>query len=456
MPQDDPNSDAKMKTDDLINRLDQILSDKTVTSVTIIEEKLTEPIEKLDEDTSKSKTDDLINKLDKILNEKKDLPLKELCTNEDVDKKLKSPIVDFKPFKPEFKLDMSTTLSSIENSIKAIDDFCERESDIKSKRINKTLDNLEKSLSKFKIGLDNPPLLLVHDLDDEMERAYHIRGGRDKKRTVSPRRAKDEEREERQSVMRRSKSPICHQISDEDTSPGNRMTSNDYLNLDNNKGISSIEIYGTLGRKSSSKKFDSSYNMPSAPSISTMSTTATSSSKEWDYSSDSSFSYYNRSSGDAKVVHRMYPDKLEIRESTVTATMYDRYLYYKKEQSSRIDKSPSSPSMITRSYLDSLRPTSSSSNLSVSARTSKSAENSPSRFTYDAPVKSPTSNRYSFTPYYSGHHTLTSSFSDSSYRKSCDNLHLPHHKPKSPTSPTSASSKLLDSSTKNSKLSPKD
>jgi hypothetical protein len=350
---------------------------------------------------------------------------------------------------------MSTTLSSIESSIKTIDTLCEKESDIKSKRINKTLENLEKSLSKFKVGLDNPPLLLVHDLDDEIERNFH-RGGRDKKRTISPRRVKDDEREERQSLMRRSKSPIRHQISDEDASPGNRMTSNDYLNLDNNKGISNVEFYGTLGRKSSSKKFDSSYDMPSAPSISTMPSSVASSSKDWDYTADSSFSYYNRSPGDSKVVHKLYPDKLEIRESTVTATMYDRYLYYKKEQSSRMDKSPSSPSMITRSYLDSLRPTSSSTNLNI--RASTSAENSPSRFSYESSLRSPTSNRHSFTPHYKTEcfTSLSTTIGDSSYRKSCDNIHLPHHHHllKSPTATSSAAT--LTDSFKNSKLAPND
>lgn len=70
------------------------------------------------------------------------------------------------------------------------------------------------------------------------------------------------------------------------------------------------------------------------------------------------------------------PDRLDIR--SVTSTLYDRHLIMQKNAdlslnpSRTIDKSPSSP-VITRHYLDSLKPTSSS------RRVTKSAENSPSR-----------------------------------------------------------------------------
>ncbi|KAG4075870.1 hypothetical protein HA402_003696 [Bradysia odoriphaga] len=64
-------------------------------------------------------------------------------------------------------------------------------------------------------------------------------------------------------------------------------------------------------------------------------------------------------------------NKFEIRHTTVTSTFYDRFLSQKKERSTKLDKSPSTP-VITRTYLESLRPPSKD-------RNSKSAENSPSR-----------------------------------------------------------------------------
>lgn len=89
---------------------------------------------------------------------------------------------------------------------------------------------------------------------------------------------------------------------------------------------------------------------------------------------ESSFDFYNKS-GEKRI-----PERPEIRHTTVTCTFYDRFLSQKLEKSSKLDKSPSSP-IITKSYLESLRPTSSSTDRIV-----KSAENSPSRLKYDSPT----------------------------------------------------------------------
>lgn len=93
-------------------------------------------------------------------------------------------------------------------------------------------------------------------------------------------------------------------------------------------------------------------------------------------------------------------NKFEIRHTTVTSTFYDRFLSQKKERSTKLDKSPSTP-IITRTYLESLRPPSKD-------RNSKSAENSPSR-TGTTTDDSLLLNAYS------------SSFSSTSVR-SCDNI----------------------------------
>lgn len=74
-----------------------------------------------------------------------------------------------------------------------------------------------------------------------------------------------------------------------------------------------------------------------------------------------------------------YPDNLDIRHSTVTSTLYDRYLYQK--QGAKLDKSPSSP-VVTRAYLDSLQP-------SGSFRVTRSAETSPCRVSYKYDTLSP-------------------------------------------------------------------
>lgn len=68
---------------------------------------------------------------------------------------------------------------------------------------------------------------------------------------------------------------------------------------------------------------------------------------------------------------KIYSDHQPFRIASVTSTMYDRYLVQKSDSTTRIDKSPSSP-VITRSYLESLKPV-------PSTRVTRSAENSPSR-----------------------------------------------------------------------------
>lgn len=111
-----------------------------------------------------------------------------------------------------------------------------------------------------------------------------------------------------------------------------------------------------------------------------------------DFNKRSSENLYTRSTSPLEKTSKTYPDDLDIRHSTVTSTLYDRYLYT-KQSGSKFDKSPSSP-VVTRAYLDSLKP-------SGSFRVVRSAETSPSRVSYKydsmpiSPKLSPTQSRYS-------------------------------------------------------------
>ncbi|XP_059610232.1 mucin-2 [Phlebotomus argentipes] len=206
---------------------------------------------------------------------------------------------------------ISETLTSIENTIKSINSLCQdRESSIQINRRSRLMEEIEEIIrtpsskdiedSKRRSKAINlsPPYDSkdVNSLIAADNTSTPFRGSRDLSRAVSPRRRRDEEREEYESRATR-----------------------------------------------------------------TLSTAPTITKTPADSDSSSSYSSY-----------RKYPDKLEIRHTTVTATLYDRYLSQRNEKSTRLDKSPSSP-VITKNYSDYLTAV-------TTDRVTKSAENSPSRF----------------------------------------------------------------------------
>ncbi|XP_055676630.1 mucin-2 [Lutzomyia longipalpis] len=201
---------------------------------------------------------------------------------------------------------ISETLTSIENTIKSINSLCQdRESSIHPNRRSRLMEEIEEiirspNLSDSKLKSKAITISPPYDAKDANCLTTLARGSRDLSKAASPRRRRDEEREEYESRATR--------------------------------------------------------NLPTIPSITK--TLADSSSDYKAYGSSA--------------INRKYPDKLEIRHTTVTATLYDRYLSQKNEKSARLDKSPSSP-VITKNYFDYLTATSTD-------RITKSAENSPSRY----------------------------------------------------------------------------
>uniref|UniRef100_A0A336LYT1 CSON006250 protein n=1 Tax=Culicoides sonorensis TaxID=179676 RepID=A0A336LYT1_CULSO len=80
---------------------------------------------------------------------------------------------------------------------------------------------------------------------------------------------------------------------------------------------------------------------------------------------------YTRSTSPPRTSSRMFNDDLDIRQTTVTSTLYDRYFY--EIERAKFNKSPSA-SRFSRDYSDSLKPSGSNS-----SRVIRSAETSPSR-----------------------------------------------------------------------------
>lgn len=129
----------------------------------------------------------------------------------------------------------------------------------------------------------------------------------------------------------------------------------------------------------------------------------------YDSNKRSTESLYTRSTSPLEKSSKPYPDNLDIiRHSTVTSSLYDRYLYQK--QGTKLDKSPSSP-VVTRAYLDSLHP-------SGSFRVTRSAETSPSRLSYKYGLISP----MSLAPKESKYSGLLKRADNAI--KSCDNIPL--------------------------------
>ncbi|XP_039450504.1 serine-rich adhesin for platelets isoform X2 [Culex pipiens pallens] len=217
---------------------------------------------------------------------------------------------------------LSATLSSIESSIKAIDGFCDHNSEIHSNRINDTIDNLEKSLKQFDKGSTDPPLVMVHDYsssphENRCRPASNNRPSRPRKRReYSPRHRKEKDHTERTNLVLRTKDH-----------------SSDYSSDARSADRESPKTY----------TFHSYYSTspPLSPRIVTPA--------------------------------KKSPEPVEsIRPTSFKSTSHDRYLLQKEPQMIKFDKSPSSP-IINKSYLESLKP----ATPIASGRTSRSAENSP-------------------------------------------------------------------------------
>ncbi|XP_052868164.1 uncharacterized protein LOC128274115 [Anopheles cruzii] len=277
---------------------------------------------------------------------------------------------------------MLATLSSIESSIKAIDGYCDYESDIQSDRISDTIDNLEKSLKQFETQTPHsatsgtndsngcttePPLVMVHDYSTTHEArcrpASCNRPSRSRKRKeYSPRRRKDKDRDADKSGSVRSRKDHSSDYSSDNQS----------LDRESPKTYTYASYY--------------SQSPPLSPRLASPS--------------------------------RKLPEP-RVRPTTLKSTSHDRYTLHLQRDSGQLikfDKSPSSP-IISKAYLESLMP----ATPVASGRTTRSAENSPPHHPTQPPLLSPT------TSANVGRHTgtlrhVTYHDTEHSHIKSCENI----------------------------------
>lgn len=208
--------------------------------------------------------------------------------------------------------DISETLSSIKNTIQNIDSLCQEEHRSKSPYSRKS----EKSDGSFTSSYGNKAsteLPSIKGMSYEFTKSDYLpaRYSRDRSRDASPRRRlHDDDKLEYESRSRRDQSLL----------------------------VPNKQSYIDIGSETKPKDYST-------------------------YIPNLTFNLSNYSP--------VKSNKFEIRHTTVTSTFYDRFMSQKKERSTKLDKSPSTP-VITKEYLESLRPPSRD-------RNSKSAENSPSR-----------------------------------------------------------------------------
>lgn len=347
---------------------------------------------------------------------------------------------------------ISATLSSIKNTIKSIDSLCQDDRKSRSRLdktmnyINKTYDDRdEREYEEFtKKPVNNlttiEPLVCIEnsitdttklssaqdqisDDDGSLNKTTTLlsRLSRDKRRDISPRRRCDEDKEEYESRFRRNQSPNFISCEDNDYCDDAYelpQKSKDFYTLDSSANLINIENYNT--NNLNENKINVVENIEKTTPI-----------IEYNYRTDlvtdskcnfpdielkSSFHDADDNDYDdySAVKKAVYPsEKLEIRHTTVTSTFYDRFMSQKKERNTNMDKSPSSP-VITRSYLDSLKPP------ITYDRNTKSAENSPSRSKFDSGIIiepiSPPPNLYECNTNYGNF------ANDYSSVKSCDNI----------------------------------
>uniref|UniRef100_A0A182PBG0 Rab-GAP TBC domain-containing protein n=1 Tax=Anopheles epiroticus TaxID=199890 RepID=A0A182PBG0_9DIPT len=279
---------------------------------------------------------------------------------------------------------MLATLSSIENSIKTIDNYCDYESDIQSDRINDTIDNLEKSLKQFDDSVSptrrssvncgtEPPLVMVHDYST----THH------ESRSCRPTSCN------RPSRPRKRKEYSPRRRKDKDGRDGDKSASNNRSRKDHSSDYSSDNQ--SLDRESPKTYTYASYYSHSPPITPRLVSPS-----------------------------RQLPTAPNTRPTTLKSTSHDRYtLHLQRDTGSplvKFDKSPSSP-IITKAYLESLKP----ATPVASGRTTRSAENSPPYHPNQPPVLSPTSSIHI------GRHPATlrgTPFHDTdhSHIKSCENI----------------------------------
>uniref|UniRef100_A0A903WZV9 Rab-GAP TBC domain-containing protein n=2 Tax=Anopheles gambiae TaxID=7165 RepID=A0A903WZV9_ANOGA len=289
---------------------------------------------------------------------------------------------------------MLATLSSIENSIKTIDNYCDYESDIQSDRINDTIDNLEKSLKQFDaqhpapplsptrrssgpLGTE-PPLVMVHDYSTTHHEARSCRPtscnrpSRPRKRKeYSPRRRKDKER---------------------DADGKSVSGSNNRARKDHSSDYSSDNQ--SVERESPKTYTYASYYSHSPPITPRL----------------------------VSPSRKLPPEPANARPTTLKSTSHDRYtlaLGPHPSSPSRFDKSPSSP-IITKAYLESLKP----ATPVASGRTTRSAENSPPYHPNQPVALSPTSS-VQIGRYQAGTLRSATAYHDPdahSHIKSCENI----------------------------------
>uniref|UniRef100_A0A182K7Y4 Rab-GAP TBC domain-containing protein n=1 Tax=Anopheles christyi TaxID=43041 RepID=A0A182K7Y4_9DIPT len=291
---------------------------------------------------------------------------------------------------------MLATLSSIENSIKTIDNYCDYESDIQSDRINDTIDNLEKSLKHFDPDTvppvsptrrssgnctTEPPLVMVHDYSTTHHESRSCRPASSnrpsrprKRKEYSPRRRKDKDRD------------------------GDKSASNNRSRKDHSSDYSSDNQ--SLERESPKTYTYASYYSHSPPITPRLVSPS-----------------------------RKLPAEPSVRPTTLKSTSHDRYTLNLQRDAGcqplvKFDKSPSSP-IITKAYLESLKP----ATPVASGRTTRSAENSPpyhSTMTATtamnppaalSPTTSPHIGRYTGTLRGTPNHDT-----DHSHIKSCENI----------------------------------
>lgn len=278
--------------------------------------------------------------------------------------------------------DISATISSIKNTIKSIDSLCKEDHQSRSRsRTDKTLEkiikvveqmdaNKVKELSKESSKERSRPVSLV--INDTFSHE-----------TISMPLVESSERRDRYLSL-----PRCSRDRWRDLSPRRR-----------NKEDADFAEYESRARRDKSPLNENTIIESNYADDSTDKST---------HQTYSSFKSYDTT------------DKFEIRHTTVTSTFYDRYLSQKRERKIRIDKSPSSP-VITRAYLNTLKPDHRDSDCD---RNSKSAENSPNRldnlFQYDSDFKTKplATTSYLLHPQY----PAISSTRFTNYTKSCDNI----------------------------------
>jgi len=287
---------------------------------------------------------------------------------------------------------LEATLTSIENTIKSINSLC-NDSDIytKSPASAETLKYLKTEANYIETHKRSSSR---KQSESECNRNYinPSRNSRDLSREPSPRRRRNEEHEEYESKMRNKTSPLLSKIE-------NILTPK-------------IEIDSTITNKHYEVSNDFTYSPNSS--------LCTINNYEDDLininsSEDANYNFLHNLNNTKQ---KQYLERPEIRHSTVTSTFYDRYLSHKREKTTRIDKSPSSP-IITKSYLETLKPMT-----TASSRITKSAENSPSRIKYNTNIiVTPTSPVFTNITDYNKPNKY---YSLNDYQvKSCDNI--PHH-----------------------------